>query len=218
MTTNDRNRLLFVTLFAVAFAFVEASVVVYLRALYYPGGFTFPLKAMPPPHLVVELAREVATIVMLVLVGLLSGTSRWTRFSYFVIAFGVWDLFYYIWLKLLLNWPASFFDWDILFLIPVPWIGPVIAPCLISVLMIVAGILIIKRENNSPFHPPVAAWIVGGLGTLVLFFSFMLDIDATIRFQLPQPYRYELLIVGLILCTGALIYSLKKNISAKTSD
>ena len=120
--------ILLVSVFAVAFALVESSVVVYLRLLYYPEGFAFPLKPALMSHVAVEVSREVATIVMLAVVGLIAGRSRWQRFSYFMIAFGVWDIFYYVWLKIMLNWPASLLDWDVLFLIPVPWIGPVVAP------------------------------------------------------------------------------------------
>jgi hypothetical protein len=65
---------------------------------------------------------------------------QWT--AAFAIAFGVWDIVFYACLKLLLGWPASLFTWDILFLIPVPWVGPVIAPVLVSLTMIAAGILV----------------------------------------------------------------------------
>jgi hypothetical protein len=208
MNKTDINNIVWVSVFAIAFAFVEASVVVYLCALYYPGGFSFPLEAMPSPHVAVELSREFATLVMLIAVGIVSGRTRWTRFSYFMIAFGVWDIFYYVWLKALLNWPATLLDWDILFLIPVPWIGPVIAPCLISALMIVAGILIIRTDEISPFHPSILAWIVGLLGSLAMLYSFINDTNATIRFQLPQPYRYEFLVIGMVLSMLALARSL----------
>ncbi len=210
MKTTDRTKIISVIAFGIAFAFVESSVVVYLRALYYPEGFSFPLKAMPSPHVYVELSRELATIVMLLAVGWMTGKTRWTRFSYFMIAFGVWDIFYYIWLRVLLDWPASLLDWDILFLIPVPWIGPVIAPCLISLLMIVSGVLILRKEENFPFHPPVVAWVAGGLGTLAMLYSFTRDTNATLKLQLPQTYRYEYLIAGIILCTWALLRSLKE--------
>jgi hypothetical protein len=211
MNPTNRSHLIAVVVFGIAFAFVESSVVVYLRALYYPGGFSFPLKLMPSGHAIVEICREVATIVMLVAVGWMAGKSRWSWFGYFMIAFAVWDVFYYVWLKVLLNWPVSIFDWDILFLIPIPWIGPVIAPCLISVLMISSGVFIIRREQVSDYRPPLLSWVIGSLGTLVILYSFTRDTDATIDLQLPKPYHYEFLIVGLILCTVALIRSGKAN-------
>jgi len=81
------GKMLWVALFAVAFALVESSVVVYLRALYYPAGFSFPLRLMEIAHLGVELGREIATIVMLVAIGVIAGRPAWERFGYFLIAF-----------------------------------------------------------------------------------------------------------------------------------
>lgn len=191
--------ILWITLFSIAFAFVEASVVVYLRAIYYPEGFAFPLKLMSSHHIAVELSREVATIVMLAAAGMLAGKSRWGKFSYFLIAFGVWDIFYYVWLKLTLHWPATLFDWDILFLIPLPWIGPVIAPVLVSFVMIAGGLLMIRREEREGlFRATRLMQLLVLIGTLVILFSFLYDVDATLTLQLPRAYRYELLAMGLL--------------------
>ncbi|MBM2841137.1 MAG: hypothetical protein HW412_1665, partial [Bacteroidetes bacterium] len=174
------RRLLWVSLFGVTFAFVESSVVVYLRSIYYPEGFAFPLKLISQQHLTVELAREAATIVMLAAVGILAGSKAWERFGYFLVAFGVWDIFYYVWLKVILDWPASLSDWDILFLIPLPWIGPVIAPVFISLLMILCGLTIAVRfEQRKFFHPNRWSWMLAIAGTLVVLYSFMTDTEAT---------------------------------------
>lgn len=198
--------ILWVTLFSIAFAFVEASVVVYLRGIYYPEGFGFPLILMSNHHIAVELSREVATIVMLAAAGMLAGKSSWEKFSYFLIAFGVWDIFYYVWLKLTLNWPGTLFDWDILFLIPVPWIGPVIAPVLVSIVMIAGGLLIIRREEREGvFRTTRLMQLIALVGTAVILFSFLYDVDATLRFQMPKPYRYELLAAGL-LCYAIVLF------------
>ena len=183
-------RIVQVLLFAIAFAFVESAVVVYLRAIYYPEGFSFPLRMMSQQHLSVELWREFSTLVMLVAVGWLAGASRWQRFSYFLIAFGVWDIFYYVWLKALLHWPQTLLDPDILFLLPIPWIGPVIAPVAVSLIMIIAGVLIIRKEERGErFHPTVSVWLIAVIATGVLLFSFMIDTDATLRFNVPKPYQ-----------------------------
>ncbi len=204
-------KLIGVVLFAVAFAFVESSVVVYLRALYYPEGFQFPLKVLSGHHLAVELAREGATIVMLATVGMVAGVTRWERFAYFLIAFGVWDIFYYVWLKVAIGWPASIFDWDILFLIPVPWIGPVIAPVLVSVLMIVAGFLILHRDHHhGVFRVPLKVWITALAGTAVILLSFMIDTAATLEVQPPKPYRYELLAAGIALYLVAMVMAFRQ--------
>lgn len=200
-----------VILFAVAFAFVESSVVVYLRALYYPEGFQFPLKVLGVHHLAIELSREAATIVMLVTIGIVAGITRWERCAYFLIAFGVWDIFYYIWLKVAINWPASVFDWDILFLLPVPWIGPVIAPVLVSVLMIAAGVLILHRDHEQwMFRVPLKVWIIAVSGTALILVSFMIDTPATLRQQPPEPYHYELFGAGIALYLAAMILAFRK--------
>jgi hypothetical protein len=68
----------------------------------------------------VELVREGATLVMLLTLGMLAGRTWRTRFGYSAIAFGVWDIFYYVFLKLISDWPKSVLDWDILFLLPLP--------------------------------------------------------------------------------------------------
>ena len=186
--------------FAIAFGFVESSVVVYLRSLYYPEGFAFPLKVMSSGHLLVELMREAATLVMLAAVGMLVGSKRWERFGYFVVAFGIWDTFYYVWLKVLLNWPASLLDWDILFLIPLPWIAPVVAPILISILMIVSGSLIVIRIGKGRgFTPNSLSWSLSLSGVILVLYSFMKDTGATLQGGVPSPYGYELLIASLVL-------------------
>jgi hypothetical protein len=206
-----QTRLLLLTLFAIAFAFVEASVVVYLRALYYPEGFSLPLKLMGREHVFVELAREAATLVMLAMVGGIAGNSRWQRVGYFSVAFGVWDLFYYVWLKAALNWPATLTDWDILFLIPVPWVGPVVAPVLISCVLIGTGTLIILRlERGRPFVPGFWSWALGAAGTAAILFSFMSDTEATLHGAQPLPYRYELLVAGLVLYVAGYFIAVRR--------
>lgn len=148
-------QVLLVTLFAIAMGYVEAAVVVYLRALYYPDGFPIPVKLgalpirfaripefenrMPQSMLRTEVGREVATIVMLVSLALLVGSTPAQMLGVFLLAFGVWDIFYYVFLKLLIRWPESLKTLDVLFLIPVPWIGPVWLPVSISLVMVAAG-------------------------------------------------------------------------------
>jgi hypothetical protein len=194
------KKVLWVCLFAVAFAFVESSVVVYLRAIYYPDGFTFPLRLIADEHLVVELLREFSTVIMLVAIGLVAGRRGWERFAYFMIAFGIWDIFYYVWLKALLDWPSSFAEWDVLFLIPLVWIGPVLAPVLISLMMIVCGLLILRRlEAGRTFRPGFRSWALSIIATVLLLYSFMGDTGATLEGKDPQAYGYGLLAVGLVL-------------------
>ena len=197
-TRRAASTLAWVAVFSVAFAFVESSVVIYLRALYYPEGFAFPLKLIPAGYLRVEIAREAATLIMLATIGLIAGWKPWERFGFFLFAFGIWDIAFYAWLLGTIGWPASILDWDILFLIPLPWIGPVIAPLLVSLLMTLCGAAIVLRSaGERRFRPRALSWVMGVLGTAFLLYSFMADTDAGIRGALPAPYRYGLLAAGL---------------------
>jgi hypothetical protein len=188
-----------VAIFSVAFAFVEASVVIYLRAHYYPEGFAFPLKMIPAGYLRVEIAREAATIIMLGTLGVIAGWRPWEKFGFFLFAFGIWDIAFYAWLLGTVGWPGSLFDWDILFLIPLPWIGPVIAPLAISLLMTVCGGMVVLRSaGERRFHPGALSWALGVVGTSLILYSFMVDTDAGMRGAFPTPYHYGLLVAGLI--------------------
>src|SRR4051812_35804258 len=132
MLKTHIRMLKWLTIFSVAMGYLEGAVVIYLRKLYYPEGFSFPLKVMDASTGAVEFLREAATLFMFLSVAALCGKNLKERFAWFCFCFGVWDLVYYAVLKLALNWPLSWFEWDILFLIPVPWVGPVLAPCIVS--------------------------------------------------------------------------------------
>ncbi|HET6373214.1 MAG TPA: hypothetical protein VFG76_07900 [Candidatus Polarisedimenticolia bacterium] len=209
--TTMRGRLITLLVFAAAMAFVEAAVVVYLRALYYPEGFSFPLKGMSPEILAIELAREASTIVMLVAVSLLSGSDRWERFLHFAAAFGMWDIFYYVWLYVALGWPASLLDWDILFLIPVPWIAPVLAPVIVSASLIAGSLILLslKRRGVTVRVSPSAWWLGVAAGALVLA-SFMTDWRSVVEGRPPQPYPWALFLAGETLGLGALAWSVRR--------
>lgn len=152
------TEIILVITFAVAMGYLEAAVVVYLRELYYPNGFHIPQKVGFPfikfgevPELkpfskklfLTELGRELATIIMLSAVALLVGNSTPTYIAYFLLAFGVWDIFYYVFLKIILNWPESFSTTDVLFLIPTPWVGPVGLPIFCSVIIIIISLIVL---------------------------------------------------------------------------
>jgi hypothetical protein len=143
-------RLFFLALFALGMAFVESAVVVYLRALFYPAGFSASLKPLPQFYYMTEIFREAATITMLCSVALLSARkSWWDRVAYFLWCFGIWDILYYVWLYLLVAWPPSLFTTDVLFLIPVPWIAAVMVPVAISCVMIITAIVILLKKTRS---------------------------------------------------------------------
>lgn len=167
--------------FAIAMGALEAIVVVYLRQLYYPVGFDFPLTMLTSRMVAVEWLREMATIVMLIAIGMIAGKTSLQRFAWFLYCFAIWDIFYYIWLKLLLNWPASLLTWDILFLIPVPWIGPVLAPviCSLTMILLAAMIIQIQRKDGSFTIKPVE-WILMIVGVVIILVTFMWDYTAII--------------------------------------
>ena len=138
------------TAFSIAMGYLESAVVVYLRMLFYPEGFHFPLKALDHSTSITEFWREAATMVMLYGVSWLAGKNRHQRFAFFLYNFAIWDLFYYVFLKVILNWPESLLTWDILFLIPVPWVGPVLVPCILSITMIVFSGIILNFNVKDP--------------------------------------------------------------------
>ncbi len=168
-----------VTWYAIAMGLLEAAVVVYLRYLYYPAGFDFPLRGfIDPAVLGVEWAREFATIVMLVAVGMLAGRGKswFTKFAYFIFAFGVWDIFYYVFLKVFLGWPASLLTMDLLFMIPWLWVGPVLAPVLCSIVMIgVALFLIDKEDKGKKMRLGVLDVVLVLLGIIVILYTWLID-------------------------------------------
>lgn len=159
--------------FFIAMAFLESAVVVYLRALYYPEGFRFPLVPMAPALVATEMGRELATLVMLLAPAALVSRSALERFAWFSIGFGIWDIFYYVWLKVLLDWPAFLAEPDLLFLLPVPWVGPVWAPCLISVGLIGLGLLVLRARAQDPrYRIDRTSWALLIAGALLMVVSF----------------------------------------------
>jgi len=177
MNTSEnsiRNKIFFLVLFSIAMGFLEASVVVYLRQLYYPDGFSFPLKIMALEALSIEYLREFSTLVMLFSIAIIAGRKFYERFAYFLLCFGIWDIFYYVWLKVLLNWPESFLTWDILFLIPVIWAGPVLAPvlCALTMILISASIFSFQQKGYRVKMKPFE-WILLFLGTFIILITFL---------------------------------------------
>jgi hypothetical protein len=171
-----RSRFVWLAVFALAMGFLEGIVVIYLRELYYPEGFDFPLKLMSPELVSIEWIREITTLIMLAAVGIIAGRNNLQRLMYFLFAFGVWDIFYYVALKLLIGWPASLFTWDLLFLIPVSWLSPVLAPVICSVTMIVMAVLItLKQEKGFTVDPRPIDWLLIIAGAAIILFTFMFD-------------------------------------------
>ena len=154
-------------LFGIAFGFVEASVVVYLRAAVglLPGyGGTLSdvarlsadiyqqaqiLSELPKSLLAMEFFREAATMIMLVSIALIAVKSLRERWAIFLWTFATWDIFYYVGLWATVHWPSSLLTPDVLFLIPVPWFSQVWFPLIISTLTMVAVVITRKDTKNS---------------------------------------------------------------------
>jgi len=163
----------FLFAFGVSFGYVEAAVVTYLRKLdrfhenysihhyhvYLNLGF---ITFVRPAHTIlinsriadIEVGREAMTIVMLACVAWVAGHNAVQRGAAFLIGFATWDIFYYVWLWVLDDWPRSLLTRDVFFLIPVTWIGPVVTPLVISVVMLIAGVVLYQRAsfNRSRFR------------------------------------------------------------------
>jgi len=186
--------------FAIAMAYLEAAVVVYLRKIYYPDGFHFPLVDVSRSILLIEIGREVATIIMLYAAAKMLAVKRQELISYFLYTFGIWDIFYYVWLKILLNWPSSLLDWDVLFLIPLPWLGPILAPLLISLSFITASLVILRYESTE--HPlRFNNWeiVCVIISAVVIIISFLTELKSIILVQPPQHYHWFIFTAGLAL-------------------
>ena len=176
MTLSYQNQLLWVFLFALSMAFFESAIVVYLRELYYPEGFSFPLKTLDIDISATEIVREAFSMLMIVSVAVISGRRAIQRFGYFLIIFAIWDIFYYVFLKLVLGWPESLFTWDILFLIPVTWVGPVIAPVVNSLIMAALGFILVRADSirQKAVIKPLA-WILLVVGAIFVLVSYVED-------------------------------------------
>ena len=220
-----------ITLFAIAMGFLEAAVVIYIRELMYPEGFAFPLVPIPPDIALTEILREAATLIMLAVMGLISGKNFIERFAWFIYCFGIWDIFYYAFLKLMIAWPESLLTWDILFLIPVTWTGPVIAPVITSLSMIaLAWVILHFSGKRKKVHIKLMEWTGLFTGAIAVFLSYIWDyskfmlkyfsfselfilpdknplFDTAMKY-IPEQFNWLLFICGqgLIVLTTLLIY------------
>lgn len=214
-------------LFGIAFGYIEAAVVVYLRAVYEPvreqlnpehvSGELFPLirfdqlQSAGDQHvrqLQTELGREFAALVLLAGAALLSARNFNEWIASYIIAFGIWDIFYYMFLRLLIDWPASLLTWDVLFLLPVPWAGPVIAPMLVAAPMIAAGLLLLWRERTDrPVAFTAWHWISMIAGGLVIVISFAWDYRHLMTGGYPRPFHWPLFFAGLLLGIAAFVHA-----------
>jgi hypothetical protein len=210
-------------LFGAAFGYLEAAVVTYLRLLheparqrFYPGrspSELFPLLTLDQVRasgsdqqstLATEIGREAATIVMLAAVALAVARNAGQWAAAMAIAFGIWDIMFYAFLNVLLDWPASLLTWDILFLIPVPWAGPVLAPALVSAAMIAAGVWHLRSDaRGESIRIRTPHW--GGIiaGALVIILSFTMDYRHLLAGGVPHSFNWSVFLAGLAIGVGS---------------
>ena len=210
---SERTRWAIVVAFAIAMAWVEAASVFYIRALVdriepYQAD-PLPLDTMSGMLGMVELWREAATLVMLATLGMLAGHTWRSRAGYAALAFGVWDIFYYVFLRLISGWPKTLLDWDILFLLPLPWWGPVLAPVCIASLMIVWGTLATQSRDSATGAR--WTWGLSWMGIALALAVFMSDAwqalphgrEAVLR-VLPDDFNWPMFSAALLLMAAPL--------------
>jgi hypothetical protein len=202
---SRRGRYVWLWILGLAIGWFEASVVVYLRKLYYPDGFRFPVVLADLDIALVEIAREAASLVLLAAGARLAGAFFLERFAAFMILFGIWDIFYYVVLKLLLDWPDSLATWDVLFLIPVPWIGPVWAPVMVSIALVSIGTYLFHTAER-PRRIRALDWLVEIGAGLVVILSFTVDGRVVIEGRLPGRFPAELFWAGWLCALGWFVW------------
>lgn len=197
-----------VLVFGIAFGYVEAAVVVYLQtALGIAPGGLFPLREAGGEAsrlIAIEVGRELATLVMLAAAGVVAGASRWERLAWLAVAFGAWDIAYYGWLRLFIGWPYSPSTWDVLFLVPAPWVGPVWAPVSVSLALVGVGIAAASRlRGGMPLA--VTRWTIaaGVAGGVLVVASFLAGAPETMAGGAPESFAWPLFGAGMAVALGA---------------
>lgn len=211
---NDPRRWTAVVIYASAMALLEAAAVTYLRTLldridpFQPNPLPAPAWLMQT-----EIAREVATLVMLGAIAWLAGRNWRARLGYFLVAFGIWDIFYYVFLAPMSGWPRSLLDWDVLFLIPLPWWGPVLAPVCIAALMVYGGTLISQfGKGEAALWPERVSWVLSLAGALLALYAFMADAlhapewsEEALGKIMPVAFNWPLFAVALGLMSAPIV-------------
>ena len=209
------HRWITTTLFATAMGYLEAAVVYYLRILVdriqpYQRNPLPGFEALAPA----EIAREAATMVMIFTVGWLAGRTWRGRIGFSLLIFGVWDITYYLFLRPLTGWPTSLADWDILFLIPLPWWGPIWAPMSIALLMILFGLLTtVLEQGDPPVWPDLKSTALCLLGIFLALYIFMADAIAAmpkgreaVHQVLPQTFATTAFFLAWVLMSAPIFH------------
>jgi len=200
-TASLRSTATIVVAYAVAMAFVESAVVLYLGlALGSHVGEIFPLRpAVAVGNLAwVEAGREAATLVMIATVGTLAGGSKLERLAWGAVIFGTWDVAYYGWLWVFAGWPPSLFATDLLFLIPVPWVGPVWSPMAVSLALVGVGLAAARVcRGGGRLHVRGRHWVAGLAGGTLVVLSWTLDAPNVLAGGFPGTYTWPVFAAGM---------------------
>ena len=221
-----KRRTIAILLFGISFGYIEAAVVTYLRPQFFAARATFepqsrdlfPMLTLQQvratgPEMVrmvrTEIGREAATLLMLGAVAAAVGGSFRQQLAFFLLAFGTWDIAYYAFLKILIDWPKSLLTWDVLFLIPVPWTGPVLAPGLVALTMVGAGLIYLWRESHGhSIRLKAVHWLGVGAGALLILAAFTWDYRNVMAGGMPKTFPWSLFAVGEMLGVGAFLHGL----------
>jgi hypothetical protein len=190
-----------IVIFSIAFAAIESAVVHYLHMHFFPDGFSFPLPEWDPHFVSVEVGREAATVVVMFTVAYLAHQRWWGRFAWFMLIFGIWDIFYYVWLVVFEDWPESIFTPDLLFMIPVPWAGPVLSPVLVSIGLIVCAVLLLAGLDRGRGGPSKITCALTLAGWFVILAAFMWEAPRILEDNDAGPFNWWIFGTGMLVWT-----------------
>jgi hypothetical protein len=210
--------LVWLAIFAAAFGYIEGAVAHYLRLHLYPEGFDDAISLVVDRHtLAVEVGREICTLVLMAAVAALTRGPWPRRLASFVYVFAIWDLSYYAALWLFEGWPASLTDWDLLFLVPVPWFAPVAAPIAISAIGILGAILVhVLFDRRGELALPWLGVTLVNTALVVWEISFMAHGGP--RTEFPAHYEWGLFAVGVALAFAGYLQVWRTNAASRVPD
>ena len=193
--------------FSIAMGYLEATVVVYLRAALGLGPFdVVPVadRGDFDAFATIEVARELATLVMIATVGWLAGRSWLERLAWAAVVFGTWDILYYVGLWLTIDWPPALDTWDILFLVPMTWVGPVWAPMAVSAALVGFGLAAASRlRAGRPVEVGPVRMIAALAGGGLVILSFLVDADRVLAGDVSPWSAWPLFWLGMALAALA---------------
>jgi hypothetical protein len=206
-----RARYVGIWVLALVFGWIETSVVVYLREISVREGalptisdltnLQITLASLPDRLVALEIAREACTLVLLAAVGWLAGRRPSDRIGAFFTAFGIWDLTYYAVLRFVSGWPGSISTWDILFLIPSPWVAPVWAPVTVATLLVLGGsYLFWTADHARRYRWTDVGVLLTSVGLTVA--AFLVESKTVVDHQVPEHFPHWLFWSGVALGTA----------------